>query len=135
MHWKEYEELTGTEVTQEAYENFIEPMYEAVGLDKGDFIKYLNVEALADPTFKPEHYDPWWKPQLDQKDNWCKQMTARIDELTATIEQKDNEIKKWIHELGKQTEKAEAYKNDYLDAFDMALKLFRIMKAETSCHE
>ena len=36
MHWKEYEELTGTEVTQEAYKNFIEPMYEAVGLDKGD---------------------------------------------------------------------------------------------------
>lgn len=50
MMWKEFEEIAGYEVTYETYTNIIEPMYNAVNLDKRDFVKLLDKKAFALPT-------------------------------------------------------------------------------------
>lgn len=50
----EFEELAGYEVTNETYDNIIEPMYMATNLSKGEFIKTLNRKALEyKPVRKP----------------------------------------------------------------------------------
>lgn len=50
MMWHEFEKLAGYEVSQEDYENVIEPMYLATKLNKQDFIKTLNRK-----TFEKKH--------------------------------------------------------------------------------
>lgn len=50
MMWKEFEEIAGYEVTYETYTNIIEPMYNAVNLNKRDFVKLLDKKAFALPT-------------------------------------------------------------------------------------
>ena len=42
MTRKEFEIIAGVEVGEEEYNKVIEPMYLATGLDKHDFIKYIN---------------------------------------------------------------------------------------------
>ena len=46
----EFEEIAGYEVTDEAYNNIIEPMYMATNLDKRAFVKLLDKKAFALPT-------------------------------------------------------------------------------------
>ena len=53
MMWKEFETLAKIEVTYETYSKIIEPMYIAADLPKQDFIKLLNLKALAAP--KEQH--------------------------------------------------------------------------------
>lgn len=43
----EFEELAGIKVTNETYDNIIEPMYYATEMSKRDFIKCLNLKAFA----------------------------------------------------------------------------------------
>lgn len=50
MMWKEFEEIAGYEVSYKTYTEIIEPMYNAVNLDKRAFIKLLDKKALALPT-------------------------------------------------------------------------------------
>lgn len=50
MMWKEFEEIAGYEVSYETYTNVIEPMYNAVNLNKRDFVKLLDKKAFALPT-------------------------------------------------------------------------------------
>ena len=52
MMWKEFEDLAKIEVTYETYSKVIEPMYIAADLPKQDFIKLLNLKALAAPEVK-----------------------------------------------------------------------------------
>ena len=50
----EFEKLAGYEVTNETYDNIIEPMYMATNLSKSEFIKTLNRKALEyKPVRKP----------------------------------------------------------------------------------
>lgn len=55
MTKQEFEVLAGCEVSFEAYSNIIEPMYMAVELPKQDFIKLLNLKALATPKVKEKN--------------------------------------------------------------------------------
>lgn len=55
MMWKEFEELAKVEVTFETYSKIIEPMYIAADLPKQDFIKLLNLKALAAPKIKKKN--------------------------------------------------------------------------------
>jgi len=55
MMWKEFEELAKIEVTFETYSKIIEPMYIAADLPKQDFIKLLNLKALAVPKVKEKN--------------------------------------------------------------------------------
>lgn len=45
---EEFEKISGIEVSDYNYKNIVEPMYMAVNLDKKDFIKLLNLKALAE---------------------------------------------------------------------------------------
>ena len=47
MMKQEFEHLTKIKVTEETYSKVIEPMYLATDLPKGEFIKLLNLKALA----------------------------------------------------------------------------------------
>jgi len=50
----EFEAMAGYEVTNETYDNIIEPMYMATNLSKQEFIKTLNRKALEyKPVRKP----------------------------------------------------------------------------------
>lgn len=49
---QEFERLAKIEVTDETYTKVIEPMYLATELSKQDFIKLLNLKALAAPKAK-----------------------------------------------------------------------------------
>lgn len=42
----EFEKIAGYEVSQETYDNVIEPMYLATNLSKSEFVKLLNRKAL-----------------------------------------------------------------------------------------
>ena len=55
MMWKEFEDLAKIEVTFETYSKIIEPMYIAVDLPKQEFIKLLNLKALAAPKVKEKN--------------------------------------------------------------------------------
>lgn len=55
MLWKEFEDLAKIEVTFETYSKIIEPMYLAADLPKQDFIKLLNLKALAAPKVKEKN--------------------------------------------------------------------------------
>ncbi len=52
MMWKEFERIAGYEVSREDYDNYIEPMYMAVGdgVTKAEFVKMVNKERFALPT-------------------------------------------------------------------------------------
>lgn len=54
MMWKEFEEITGYEVSYETYSKVIEPMYMAIpdGISKQEFVKMLDKKAFALPTKK-----------------------------------------------------------------------------------
>lgn len=47
---EEFEKISGIEVSDYNYKNIVEPMYMAVNLDKKDFIKLLNLKALAEKS-------------------------------------------------------------------------------------
>ena len=54
MMKREFEAMAGYEVTNETYDNIIEPMYMATNLSKQEFIKTLNRKALEyKPVRKP----------------------------------------------------------------------------------
>lgn len=52
MMKQEFEELAKINVTWETYSKIIEPMYIAADLPKQEFIKLLNLKALAAPKVK-----------------------------------------------------------------------------------
>lgn len=52
MMKEEFERLANIEVTWETYSKVIEPMYIAADLPKQEFIKLLNLKALAKPKVK-----------------------------------------------------------------------------------
>lgn len=52
MMKQEFEELAKINVTWETYSKIIEPMYIAADLPKQEFIKLLNLNALAAPKVK-----------------------------------------------------------------------------------
>lgn len=52
MMKQEFEELAKISVTWETYSKIIEPMYIAADLPKQEFIKLLNLKALAAPKVK-----------------------------------------------------------------------------------
>ena len=53
MH-KEFEEISGCEVSYEDYTNIIEPMYMATNMSKYEFVKTLNLKFFKDRMPKPE---------------------------------------------------------------------------------
>lgn len=55
MMKQEFERLAKIEVTDETYSKVIEPMYLATNLSKQDFIKVLNLKALAAPKVKEKN--------------------------------------------------------------------------------
>lgn len=50
----EFEQIANIEVTDDTYASIIEPMYLTTGLSKHDFVKILNLKALAAPQPKKE---------------------------------------------------------------------------------
>ncbi|MDO4333060.1 MAG: hypothetical protein Q4C58_10305 [Eubacteriales bacterium] len=52
MMKQEFEKLAKIQVTDETYTKVIEPMYLATDLSKQDFVKLLNLKALAAPKTK-----------------------------------------------------------------------------------
>lgn len=52
MMKQEFEQLAKIEVTDEMYAKVIEPMYLATNLSKQEFIRTLNLKALARPKVK-----------------------------------------------------------------------------------
>lgn len=49
---QEFERLAKIEVSDETYSKIVEPMYMATGLTKDEFIKILNLKAIAVPRTK-----------------------------------------------------------------------------------
>lgn len=47
---EEFEKISGIEISDYNYKNIVEPMYMAVNLDKKDFIKLLDLKALAEKS-------------------------------------------------------------------------------------
>lgn len=55
MMKEEFERLAKIEVTHETYSKIIEPMYLATDLSKQEFVKLLNLKALAMPKVKTKN--------------------------------------------------------------------------------
>ena len=55
MMQHEFEQIAGYKVSQDSYDNIIEPMYMATSLSKSDFVKMLNRKAFeVKPVREPD---------------------------------------------------------------------------------
>jgi hypothetical protein len=95
MMYGEYESISGTHVDYEVYDKLIEPMYKAVPwIDKHDFIGFLNTEALAKTTIKPDEYhEPWYDVQIKQLTDRVKQLQAQVDEQHTRVAELETQLR------------------------------------------